>query len=167
MVVLEIKIKNRLAIFWRYVGYFIGYWLLSHWKCTRKLGQQNGFWSAKCWNWLEMISGRLLFLVLGWTDSQADRQTDTQTDRQAHRHTQTQTQTHTHTHIDVADKSNFKKPELVHPLFSQGAPGLTKIHLYYIHTLYRSDFPSDSHLSCLLYTCIMWHGNNSSYIEYE
>ena len=31
--VLEIRIRNWSAIFWRY-GVLIGYWLLSHWKCT-------------------------------------------------------------------------------------------------------------------------------------
>ena len=32
---------------------FTGYWLLSHWKCTGNMADQNGFWSAKCWNWSE------------------------------------------------------------------------------------------------------------------
>ena len=31
---------------------FIGYWLLSHCKCTG-MADQNGFWSAVCWNWSE------------------------------------------------------------------------------------------------------------------
>ena len=31
-------------------GYFIGYWLLSHWICTGSMADQNGFWLAKCWN---------------------------------------------------------------------------------------------------------------------
>ena len=35
------------------IGHFIGYWLLSHWKCTGNLAKQNGLWLAKCWNWLE------------------------------------------------------------------------------------------------------------------
>jgi len=35
------------------IGHFVGYWLPSHWKCTVNLAGQNGFWSAKCWNWLE------------------------------------------------------------------------------------------------------------------
>ena len=27
--------------------------MLSHWKCTGNMTDQNGFWSAKCWNWSE------------------------------------------------------------------------------------------------------------------
>ena len=50
--VLEIRIRNWSAIFLK-IGYFTGYWLLSHWKCTRNRADQNGFWSAKYWNWLE------------------------------------------------------------------------------------------------------------------
>ena len=61
---------------------------------------------------------------------QTGRQTQTHTQR--HTYTQRHRHTHKHTHNDVADKSNFKKSELGHPSFSQGAPGLTKIHLYYI-----------------------------------
>ena len=41
------------------IGYFIGYWLLSHWECIGNLANHNKFWSAKCYN------GRLLFLALG------------------------------------------------------------------------------------------------------
>jgi len=50
--VAEIRARNWSAIFLR-IGHFIAYWLLSHWKCIVKLANQNGFWSAKCWNWLE------------------------------------------------------------------------------------------------------------------
>ena len=35
------------------IGYLIDYWLLSHWKCTGNLADQNGFWSTKWWNWSE------------------------------------------------------------------------------------------------------------------
>ena len=35
------------------IGYFVGYSLLSHWKCTGNLADQNGFWSTKCWSWSE------------------------------------------------------------------------------------------------------------------
>ena len=49
---LEIRIRNWSAVFLK-IGYFIGYWLVSHWKCTGNSADQNGFWSAKCWNWPE------------------------------------------------------------------------------------------------------------------
>jgi len=48
----EIKVRNWSAIFVK-IGHFVGYWLPSHWKCTVKMTNQNGFWLAKCWNWLE------------------------------------------------------------------------------------------------------------------
>ena len=35
------------------IGCFIGYYLLSNWKCTGNMTDQNRFWSAKCWNWSE------------------------------------------------------------------------------------------------------------------
>ena len=35
------------------IGYLVGYWLLSHWKCTGNLADQNGFCLTKCWNWSE------------------------------------------------------------------------------------------------------------------
>lgn len=50
--VLEIRIGNWLAIFMK-IGYCIGYWLLSHWKYTGNMADQNKFWLAKWWNWLE------------------------------------------------------------------------------------------------------------------
>jgi len=52
----EIRVRNRSAIFLK-IGHFVGYWLSSHWKCTVKLADQNGFWSAKCW---KMANGQLL-----------------------------------------------------------------------------------------------------------
>ena len=65
--VIEIRIRNWSAISLK-IGYFIGYWLLSHWECKEKLTNQIGFWLAKCWNWSEigrkMANGRLLFLAL-------------------------------------------------------------------------------------------------------
>ena len=38
-------------VFCMKIGYFIGYWLLSHWKCVGNLADQNRFWLDKCWNW--------------------------------------------------------------------------------------------------------------------
>ena len=52
LAVLEIRIRNWLIVFLK-IGYFIGYWLLSQWKCTGYLADQNRFWSAKFWNWSE------------------------------------------------------------------------------------------------------------------
>ena len=52
------------------IGYFTGYWLLSHWKCTGNMADQNGFWSAKCWNlsengqWPSVISSTALINIL-------------------------------------------------------------------------------------------------------
>ena len=45
-----ISVRNWSAVFGK-IGHFVAYWLLSHWKCTVHLADQNGFWSAKCWNW--------------------------------------------------------------------------------------------------------------------
>jgi len=47
--VVEIRVRNWSAVFLK-IGHLVGYWLPSHWKCTVKLADQNGFWSAKCWN---------------------------------------------------------------------------------------------------------------------
>jgi len=46
------KGQKWLAVFLK-IRHFVGYWLSSHWKCTVKLADWNGFCSAKCWNWLE------------------------------------------------------------------------------------------------------------------
>jgi len=51
-VVVEIRVRNWLAIFLK-IEHFVGYWSSSHWKCTVKLADQNGFWLSKCWNWSE------------------------------------------------------------------------------------------------------------------
>ena len=51
--VLEIRIRDWSAVFFLKIGYFLGYWLLSHWKCTGNLANQNEFFSSKCWNCLE------------------------------------------------------------------------------------------------------------------
>ena len=55
------------CFFFLKIGYFLGYWLLSHWKCTGNLANQNEFFSSKCWNcsetsqWLAVISGTVMY----------------------------------------------------------------------------------------------------------
>jgi len=62
--VVEIRVRNCSAVFLK-IGHFVGYWLPSHWKCTVKLADQNGFWLAKCWNWSENDpNDQMLFLTL-------------------------------------------------------------------------------------------------------
>ena len=55
--VLEIRVRNWSAIFWTYVGHFVGFWLLFHWWCTVNLANQNGFCPAIC---QKMANGQLL-----------------------------------------------------------------------------------------------------------
>jgi len=47
------KGQKLVGYFFKIIYLFVGYWLPFYWKCTVKLGNQNEFWSAKCWNWSE------------------------------------------------------------------------------------------------------------------
>ena len=90
--VLVIRIRNWLAVLLK-----LGYWLLSHWKCTWNLTNQNGFWSGKCWNWSEIANGQLLFLALIITIAHTHARTYAHT----HTHARTYARTHTHTHMCI------------------------------------------------------------------
>ena len=69
------------------IRYFMGYWLLSHSKCMGNLADQNGFWSAKCWNWSENGQWPTVISSTACTCT--------------HIHTCTHTHIHTHNYVDI------------------------------------------------------------------
>ena len=50
-------------------GYFFGYWLLSHWKCTGNMGNQNPLWSTKYWKWSENVQWPTVISSTAYTNS--------------------------------------------------------------------------------------------------